>query len=96
MSSDNWAICPRCLAQAKEAFGAEVARVGAMYGSVPIEEFDAARDAIKAVDPEEYRTFREDYEFYGAEEGEITADYSGHCSKCALGLDFKEARRFYP
>ena len=28
------------------------------------------------------RTFREDYEFYGADEGTVTVDYSGSCQKC--------------
>lgn len=96
MSADNWAICPRCVAGAQAECVAEQDRVMATYGTVPIAEFDAARAALLSFDPEKYRTFREDYEFYGAEEGEVCADYSGHCSKCGLGVDFKASRRFYP
>jgi hypothetical protein len=96
MSADNWAICPRCLQQAREANEAECTRVSEMYGTVPVEEFDAARAAIKPVDPEEYRTFREDYEFYGAEQGEVIADYEGRCSKCNLGGSFRTSKKFWP
>ena len=92
MSADNWAICPRCIKRARQRHDAEVATVVATYGKVPVEDFDAARAAIADVKPEDFRTFREDYEFYGAESGEVVAAYSGHCEECGLGLDF-EARR---
>lgn len=96
MSADNWAHCPRCVGQAREAHDAAVATVIASYGQIPVEEFDAKRAALADFDPEPFKTFREDYEFYGAEDGEIVADYSGHCSKCGLGLDFQEHREFWP
>ena len=93
MSADNWAICPRCIKRATREHDEQVATVMATYGQVSVDEFDAARAALKDVDPEAFRTFREDYEFYGAEDGEVTASYSGHCAKCGLGLDFKEVRK---
>jgi hypothetical protein len=96
MSADNWAICPRCLGEAHKANEAERTRVAALYGKVPIEEFDAARAAIVAVDVKGYYTFREDYEFYGAEDGEIQVRYSGNCSKCGLSAEIKDSKRFYP
>ncbi|MFC9755206.1 hypothetical protein [Streptomyces sp. NPDC056921] len=34
-------------------------------------------------------TFREDYEFHGAETGEVTASYCGTCSRCALPTSFE-------
>ncbi len=95
MSADNWAVCPRCLAEALTEYRAELDCVGALYGEVPVEEFDTARAALTPPNRDDFQTFREDYEFYGAEQGEVTASYSGHCSKCGLGLDFKESRRFW-
>jgi hypothetical protein len=37
----------------------------------------------------EPKTFREDYEIYGAQDGVVKVSYSGHCSRCGSGLDFK-------
>jgi hypothetical protein len=96
MSDDNWAICPKCLDIAQHEAAKEHRRIMDLYGSVPVEEFDKLRDALKPIEPETYRTFREDYEFYGAVSGEITASYSGHCTVCDLGLDFEDKRPFYP
>lgn len=96
MSADNWAICPRCLSEAGEKDQAEIERVAALYGKVPVEEFDAQRAALKPIDPEDYRTLREDYEFSGAEEGTVEADYSCCCSKCGLGTSFNASKQFWP
>jgi hypothetical protein len=96
MSADSWAICPRCVAQARAEYDKNVEAVMATYGKVPVEEFDAARAALVAPAMGDFQTFREDYEFYGAEAGEVEASYSGHCSKCGLGLDFKVSRKFWP
>jgi len=61
-----------------------------------MEEFDRLRrEADTPIDHEALRTFREDYEVYGAETGEVTASYSGRCSVCDVGLDFTIERGFY-
>jgi hypothetical protein len=67
----------------------------ASYGVVPPEEFDAAREALEPVDEEVYRTFREDYEFSGAETGEVTAFYGGECSSCGLSAELRATKRFW-
>lgn len=93
MSASNWARCPRCTEQAEADFRARDAAIQASYGQVPVHEFDAARRdlaADRAAFERRPETFREDYEIYGAAEGEIVVDYSGHCEKCGLGLDFKD------
>lgn len=90
MSADNWAVCPRCMARARKAEADKLAEVMASYGTVPVAEFDAARAAIKPVRDQDYRTFREDYEIYGAEGGLVQVSYSGHCDVCGLSLDFKD------
>jgi hypothetical protein len=96
VSADNYAICPRCFQEACEKAAAERQRVTGLYGTLPVEEFDAQRAALKTVEAEDYRTFREDYEFYGADDGEIRADYSGHCSVCSLQTELTARRRFWP
>lgn len=32
--------------------------------------------------------FREDYEFYGIEDGVVKVTYSGHCQECGAGVKF--------
>lgn len=96
MSASNWAICPQCLAKAQEEHDKAAAEVYAQYGKVPPEEFDQLRADLKAPDPEDFRTFREDYEFYGADEGEVHARYSGGCTKCTLRTSLKANKRFGP
>lgn len=95
MSADNWEVCPRCFKRAKREYEAEVERVSGLYGKVQVEMFDEARTALKEPDAEDFRTFREDYEFYGADEGEVHASYKGSCSKCDLSAELSESRRFY-
>ena len=41
-------------------------------------------------------TFREDYEFYGAETGTVSYTYSGYCRECELLVTFEGERKFYP
>lgn len=96
MSADNWAVCPRCLTEATNVHATEEARIAGLYGQVPVGEFDAERAALAEVDPEKFRTFREDYDFYGAEEGEVRAKYSGGCKTCGLSVSFEKTKRFWP
>lgn len=95
MSADNWAVCPRCWARAKAKADDEAETVRSLYGTVPVEEFDELRAGLVRPDPEDYATFREDYEFYGADEGEVTAEYKGHCNVCDLGAELHHSVRFW-
>lgn len=97
MSASNWAVCPRCFERAQVARDEAFQHALSLYGVVPLDKFEEARDAAAAISVSEdaFQTFREDYEIYGASKGTITVDYSGHCSKCNLGLDFKHERPFY-
>lgn len=75
------------------ALDARQVEINEMYGKVSIVEFDDAR-----VNLEQQRvnfanrkeTFREDYEFYGAQEGTVHVSYTGSCTKCKLSLEIKE------
>ncbi len=99
MSADNWAVCPQCESKAKAEAQAKRAEVMASYGAVSVDEFDTARAAL--VDEhaenfaEQFRTFRENYEIYGAETGEIMVHYSGGCGVCSLSCKFDTARKFF-
>ena len=91
MSADNWAQCPRCVKRHEKALREGAARVAEAYGKVPLEEWDRMRDWQSEAESELIReTFREDYEFYGAEDGEVVASYSGSCSECGLSLSFTD------
>lgn len=104
MSADNWAVCPRCLYEAKKRKAAAVEAAAALYGKVPAEEFDERRQAADAVDvdPEHFRTFREDYEQgvsdpTGADpdRAEYFVSYGGACSVCGLEHEFKHETEFW-
>jgi len=96
VSADNWAICPRCLDRAKAEVAAQLAVAERAYGNVPAAEYEELRaQAQTPIDPEKFRTFREDYEFFGASEGTIVAGYSGHCGTCSLTVDFRDEHKFY-
>lgn len=95
MSASNWVQCPRCSARTVAALTARAAEVAAMYGNVPVDQFDAAREDLAARELRATKTeptFREDYEIFGAADGVVTVQYSGSCRTCGLSLDFDEER----
>lgn len=94
MSADNWAFCPRCLGHAKTEAVAQEQAVAAKYGHLSMQEFDRLRAGIAPVDPEKYRTFREDYEI-GVDGGDVAWEYSGSCTICGLNTSVKGRKRFW-
>lgn len=96
MSADNWDICPKCLTEATAKAERKSASVSKLYGTVPVDEFDRRRAELKPVEREDYRTFREDYEFYGADEAYVEASYRGSCSKCGLSVKLTARKDFWP
>lgn len=94
MSADNWAICPRCLKNAEVEKQKALESAAKAYGKATPDEWRAMTDeAAKPIDSEEFRTFREDYEFYINEDGEWSADYHGGCAKCKLEFTFKKTEQ---
>lgn len=90
MSADNWAVCPKCAKRRAADLQAMRDEVAAKYGQVPVELFDAMRARLAAAESAApAQTLREDYEFYGAEDGVVIADYSCSCDKCGLKGEFK-------
>ena len=93
MSADNWAKCPRCYKRGLDHIDELQEEVDSIYGQVTIEEFDAARERLeqaKMLLEDSDATFREDYEFWGAEDGVVHVDYLGQCAKCGLKIKFNE------
>lgn len=97
MGANNWTTCPRCNAMRDAEIAAVEADVAKMYGTVPIEEFDQARANLaerKAKPVPD--TFREDYEFWGAADGVVHAEYGGSCNVCGLKARMKHELTFWP
>ena len=89
MSADNWAQCPRCADRRLIAIRDLLAKAEQSYGNVPVTEFDQMRKAAADLECEPIEpTFREDYEIFGAEVGEVVVSYSGSCTRCGLALKF--------
>ena len=92
MSADNYAICPRCLAEARAYATATLDML--RDRGVPEETISKlTKGALDKVNPEDYRTWREEYQFYGASSGFITVDYYGECQECGLSLSFEDEHR---
>ena len=94
MSADSWTACPRCLKTEESNYQKLVEQVAKAYGKVSREEWEALNKRLasfKRLSEEDYEdgTFREDYEFYGAETGTVTASYSGYCTVCGLSVTFE-------
>ena len=89
MSADNWAQCPRCAALRQTAIRDLLAKAAQAYGNAPVAEFDQMRKAAADLECEASEpTFREDYEIFGAEAGEVVVSYGGSCARCGLSLKF--------
>lgn len=96
MSADNWTICPKCRHEAQAELDERRDAVSAMYGTVPVDEFDAARAAVPdAIDTDRLTTFREDNEIYGARDGTVHISYRGTCTVCGLTASHEADVVFY-
>lgn len=94
MSADNWAECPRCIRRAQAALAEQNETLRKAYQTLPMEEFVRLSAELKAkaeVLRPDRRTFREDYEFYGAEDGAVRVSYRGECTVCGLFLSIEES-----
>ena len=93
MSADNWDICPRCLKRAETRVAELERKMADVYGKITLPEYDKLRlelEKAKGYSPEDFRTFREDYEFFQPSPGVVQVIYSGHCMAdgCDCGTDF--------
>lgn len=93
MSADNWEICPRCVNRAEKALAAKAMKLTELMEKLDADERKLVSTDLGSVNPEDYRTFREDYEFYvNPATARVEVSYSGHCTECELGIDFADER----
>ena len=97
MLANNWTVCPRCFDKAMMPWREEAEKVYKLYGIITWEEFIAALDQL----PEKPSvqgsfTFKEEYDFHGAENGVVTWKYSGSCTKCKISVSGSGELPFYP
>jgi hypothetical protein len=96
MTASNWAVCPKCVNLANVKAEQQVTAIQESYGKVTQQEYTAMLAAVPApMSGNIGETFREDYEIYGAEQGEITVDYHGECTRCGLSLGFGITKHLY-
>jgi len=97
VSADNWAICPKCTDKRTQESRERAEAIAEAYETIPVDEWDLMREEARIEDEIRVEaTFREDYEFCGADEGTLYISYSGACSKCGLSLEHKDEIKFYP
>jgi len=93
MSADYWAVCPRCLKRAHAKYQEGIDAVAALLAKLTEQERKIVHPTVKEADPEDYRTFREDYEFYvNPATARVEVSFSGHCTECGFGIDFSDER----
>lgn len=89
MSASNWAVCPRCAKQREEKVTTMRREIESNYGVIPLAQHDALRRQLTEFENAKHEaTLREDYEFCGAEDGTVIAEYRCSCTKCGLESDF--------
>lgn len=94
MSSDRYSECPRCRHVAEEKKRLLQGKAAEAYGVLPYPDFEALRlESEKPLYLEP--TFREDWEFYGIEDGVLHAQYGGSCTHCNLRVNLNEEIEFY-
>lgn len=92
MSADNWAVCPRCTKKREEDLIAFDLKVANAYGTEPMEVFEGMRAELASKQAEPMpETLREDYEFWGADEGVLYVSYRCHCQACGLSHKFEHS-----
>jgi hypothetical protein len=67
------------------------------YGKLPRDQYLALLEELTVAEHHSTvpNTFREDYEFYGAEEGTVYIRYSGYCKICTLQVRVSEELDFF-
>lgn len=84
MSTDNWAVCPRCTKNLTDKKRKLQQKLIDSYGKVSLEEYKKTALRLESYDYEiEDRNLREDYEI-GVWEDKFFIKYSAHCQICGF------------
>lgn len=90
MSADNWAECPRCMAELAKKNAAELEELAADYGVMPAAEYTqkAAEISERHASNITNENLREDYEYSVNGAGLFFAYYKC-CCDCGFSFTFK-------
>jgi hypothetical protein len=98
MSADGWDTCPRCENDSAEKIKELELALADAYGNIELEDWLAMKEETKAniqwLESQE-ETWRENYEFYGANTGTLSIRYGAYCTKCGLEFEYEEDVEFY-
>jgi hypothetical protein len=78
MSADNWATCPRCMANARAEKARQEAEAVAAYGVKSVDEYLKLRE-LAETDIDLEPTLREDYEISIDDTGTFDVNYRAWC-----------------
>lgn len=87
MSADNWAICPRCKADADTKQQQLAEKIATSYGKIPEAEYLELRIQAESK-PVLSETLREDYELCTNADGTFEVSYSCSCSRCGFRYSY--------
>lgn len=94
MSADRWSECPRCKYLYDESVKEKINEIKSLYGKIPEEEYlQKYRDAKISLLKEFDTSMRQDYEFYGAENGVLNIRFSASCNECGFSWSYKHEEK---
>jgi rubrerythrin len=92
MTADNWATCPKCLAEFAAKKAAAIAKAKSQYGNEPAEIFLANLALAEAMHDRPRETLREDYDIGVDDDGSFEVVYSCSCSRCGFKFEYKDSQ----
>lgn len=89
MSADNWARCPKCLADHEAKAQADISDLKKHYGKMDADEFSAKMADIKGRKQKPADTLREDYEIGVDSDGVFRLNYGCSCERCGFEYTYQ-------
>ncbi len=87
MSADRWALCPKCMEQARAAEAALMQKIQQGYGEISEAEYHVLLEELQEMDQLPDRNLREDWEL-GIRDGVFKVSYYAQCMECAFVKEF--------
>lgn len=89
MSADNWASCPKCLANHQKAVAQRQKNAEESYGKIPAKEYLKLLKGAEDKKKPSVDTLREDYYIGVNEQGVFRVSYLGSCSECDFSFSYE-------
>lgn len=92
MTTDNWAVCPKCEELAKIEYAKKKDELEKSYGVIPQKEYEKLLYELSQI-PKTKRgeTLREYYEITIDKDGVFRIDYTCHCDRCGFNYIFSHS-----